>query len=115
VLGAEDLQNPGWFDLQAIPLRGRGLTPVAYRMHWAGKTVLLSGRIPVKLGTPTAEQLLQDVAGEGSIDKYLDSLDRLAKAKPDLWLPAVPVHGQNANLYDDDWEKVLVQNRHVFQ
>jgi hypothetical protein len=32
---------------------------------------------------------------------------------PDLWLPAVPVHGQNANLYDRDWENVLGQNRQL--
>ena len=31
-----------------------------------------------------------------------------------LWLPGVPVHGQNANLYDDDWVKVLTRNRQLF-
>jgi len=43
------------------------------------------------------------------------SLDRLAQVNPNLWLPAVPVHGQNANLYDHNWEKVLAQNRQVME
>jgi hypothetical protein len=33
---------------------------------------------------------------------------------PDLWLPAVPIHGQNANLYDQDWAKVVAQNLRMF-
>jgi hypothetical protein len=41
-------------------------------------------------------------------------LAALAGVAPDLWLPAVPVHGQNANLYDDDWARVLEQNRQLF-
>jgi glyoxylase-like metal-dependent hydrolase (beta-lactamase superfamily II) len=115
LLSGEDFEKSGWLDVQAIPLLGRGLTPAAYRVRWASKTVLFSGRIPVKLSAPTAEQLLQDVAAEGTTEPYLKALDRLANVKPDLWLPAVPVHGQNANLYEDDWEKVLTQNRQVFQ
>jgi hypothetical protein len=47
--------------------------------------------------------------------EYLKALETLATVKPDLWLPAVPVHGQNANLYDRDWEDVLAENRQMLR
>jgi glyoxylase-like metal-dependent hydrolase (beta-lactamase superfamily II) len=112
---AQDLEKSGWLEVRALPVPGRGPAAVAYQVRWAGKTVLFSGRVPVKLTPPGGEQLVREVAGPGgSAEQYLKSLDRLARVKPDLWLPAVPVHGQNANLYDDDWAKVLRQNRQVF-
>ena len=85
-------------------------------MRWAGKTVLLSGRIPVKLSASTVELLLRKVMDPGGgAEQYVESLDRLAQVNPDLWLPAVPVHGQNANLYDRDWGKILAQNDRIMQ
>jgi hypothetical protein len=114
-VAAEDLAERGWFDVRPIALQGRGLAPAAYEIQWAGKTVLLSGRIPTKLSLPEGERLVSDVAGPGGdVEQYRQSLDRLAKVRPALWLPAVPVYGQNANLYDDEWEKVLSKNRQVF-
>ena len=89
---------------------------MAYQLGWAGKTVLLSGRIPVKLAAATAEVLLRKIREPGgNADQYAESLDRLARLNPNLWLPAVPVHGQNANLYDRDWGKVLEQNGRIMQ
>jgi glyoxylase-like metal-dependent hydrolase (beta-lactamase superfamily II) len=114
VLTEEELEQSGWFDVKAIPLQGHGKAPVAYEVQWAGRTILVSGRIPVKLDWPTGQQLLSDLTGpNGKVDDYWKSLRRLADVKPNLWLPAVPLHGQNANLYDDDWEKVLAQNRQL--
>jgi hypothetical protein len=70
----------------------------------------------VKLSQPNVEALVRDVTGSGShVLDYLGSLDRLERIKPDLSVPALPVFGQNANLYDDDWKKVLAQNRAVLQ
>jgi metallo-beta-lactamase class B len=116
VLTEDDLAKTGWFEVETIPLAGRGLAPVAYLMRWSGKTVLVSGRIPVKLSDPSVEQLLREVtASPAQVEQYRQSLDRLARVKPDLWLSAVPVHGQNANLYDQDWAKVLSQNARLFQ
>ena len=40
----------------------------------------------------------------------MQSLTRLAAIKPDLWLPASPVDGQNANLYDGDWRREIEEN-----
>jgi hypothetical protein len=57
-------------------------------------------------------ELMRDLTGPGgSRELYLQSIEKLGGLYPDLWLPAVPVHGQNANLYDRDWEKVLEMNR----
>ena len=111
-----DLEKSGWIEVKAIPLEGRGLAPVAYVVRWAGKTVLVSGRIPAKLNAPTAEQLLRELAGpEGRAVQYAAALDRLGGVQPDLWLPAVPVHGQNANLYDRDWADTFGLNEQVVQ
>jgi hypothetical protein len=41
---------------------------------------------------------------------YLASVDRLGELKPDLWLPAVPTDGQNANLYDNEWQDIIADN-----
>jgi glyoxylase-like metal-dependent hydrolase (beta-lactamase superfamily II) len=117
LLTEEDLEKGDWFEAKAVPLGGRGLAPLAYRVRWAGKTVLLSGRIPVKPGDPSVVRRLAGAVGGpgGSVEKYLKSLARLAEVRPDVWLPAEPVHGQNANVYDDEWGKVLAQNRQLFQ
>jgi glyoxylase-like metal-dependent hydrolase (beta-lactamase superfamily II) len=116
VLTEEDLKARGWLDIQALPLEGRGLAPLAYRLQWDGKVVLVSGRIPVQPSNESAEDLLRDLGDDDArIEHYLRSLDRLKTVKPDLWLPAMPVHGQNANLYDQEWEKVLTLNERMIQ
>jgi hypothetical protein len=116
LLTEDELEKSGWLDVRVTPLEGRGLAPLAYEVRWAGKRVLFSGCIPVKLSNPTVEQLLREVlVSQDGIAGYVRSLDRLAEVKPDLWLPAVPVHGQNANLYDQEWAKVLDENRRVFR
>jgi hypothetical protein len=115
LVAAEDIGKQGWFEVRPIVLQGRGLAPVAYELRWADRIVLVSGRIPIKMSLPEGERLVSDVAGSaGSIEGYRQSLDRLARVRPALWLPAVPVYGQNANLYDDEWDKVLSKNRQVF-
>ncbi len=114
MLDAARLGETGWFDGQTIALAGRGRAPVAYRLRLHGKTVLISGLIPVKPSYLTVEQLRLDLQSpNGNSEQYCKSLEQLKSIRPDLWLPAVPVHGQNANLYDDDWNKVLDLNRHV--
>jgi hypothetical protein len=116
VLGEAHLEAAGWFDVRVIPLGGRGTSPVAYRLRWGGKTVLVPGRIPTRLTPPVSDELLRDVPGTGDYRRdYLRALDRLHDAAPNLWLPAAPVHGQNANLYDSDWQDVLQSNRRLLE
>ena len=47
------------------------------------------------------------------VAEYWNSLDELRNFRPDLWLPAVPTHGQNANLYDKEWLEILEEDRHA--
>jgi glyoxylase-like metal-dependent hydrolase (beta-lactamase superfamily II) len=108
----EDLGGDGPA-LSVLPLEGRGRAPVAYHFAWHGAKVLLSGRIPVKPAAPALESLRLEVGGAAAA--YLRSLDKLAKVRPNLWLPAVPIHGQNANVYDDQWLKTLGANQNVFR
>jgi hypothetical protein len=114
ILAAEELPERGWFEVTPLALRGRGMAPMAYRARWRGKTVLFSGRIPIKAKPPTAAALFSDLSKsrEATLD-YLVSVYRLGDPKPDLWLPAVAVDGQNANLYDSDWPDILAENYRV--
>ena len=115
ILTEEEFEQAGWFDVKVLPLDGRGLAPLAYLFRWSNKSVLISGRIPVKLTKNTLPQLLREMTISGTSKAYMMSLQRLEQLKPELWLPALPVYGQNANLYDDDWPKVLAQNRRLAQ
>ena len=114
ILSAEELPARGWFEVTPMPLRGRGTAPIAYRVRWAGKTVLFSGRIPISAKPQTDAALFSDISKsrEATLD-YLVSVYRLGDPKPDLWLPAVPVDGQNANLYDNEWQDILADNYRV--
>jgi glyoxylase-like metal-dependent hydrolase (beta-lactamase superfamily II) len=106
VLAPNDLQLKKWFRLQnAVQLRC-GVGPVAYLLNCAGKTVLFSGRIPIK-PRPFSPDIVQ---AQLNSDDYRDSVRALAELKPDLWLPAFPADCQNANLYDREWEDVITTN-----
>jgi glyoxylase-like metal-dependent hydrolase (beta-lactamase superfamily II) len=114
ILSAEGLPARGWFEVKPMALHGRGTAPMAYRVRWAGKTVLFSGRIPIN-GKPLSEaSLFSDISKskETTLD-YLFSIYRIVDPKPDVWLPAVSVDGQNANLYDNEWQDILAYNYRV--
>jgi glyoxylase-like metal-dependent hydrolase (beta-lactamase superfamily II) len=113
-LSADDLPGKGWFDVKPIPLRGRGLAPIAYQLPWREKTILLSGRIPITGTRPVVRKLFDDfLAGRGNALDYADSVKQLGTLKPDLWLPASPTDGQNANLYGSEWEDIIAANRNL--
>jgi glyoxylase-like metal-dependent hydrolase (beta-lactamase superfamily II) len=114
VLSAEDLPKMGWFEVKPMPLRGHGQAPVAYLVPWGGKTVLFSGPIPVLPDGTAASRLLSDFR-ELKADPldHADSLDVLGRVKPDLWLPANPEDGQNANMYDSEWADLIRSNREL--
>jgi glyoxylase-like metal-dependent hydrolase (beta-lactamase superfamily II) len=107
---------PGGIPVTPIPLPGRNESPAAYLLPWAGKSVLLTGRVPASSTAPDLKALVDDlVAGRGDAVDLLQSLGRLEALKPDLWLPAVPVNGQNANLYGDDWKRLIRDNQAAVQ
>jgi glyoxylase-like metal-dependent hydrolase (beta-lactamase superfamily II) len=111
IISAEDLRAQGWFDVTAVPLRGRGLAPLAYKIGWEGKTVLFSGAIPIKPTQESGVRLFKDFMNErGNPGDYLASLVQLRSVQPDLWLPSHPEDGQNANLYGNEWQHVIEDN-----
>ena len=114
VISTDDLRNKGWFSVIPIPLVGRGLAPIAYVVRWAGKTVLFSGGLTSTVDQQSSDErpLQSAISRQNTIDK-IESIHRLAKVQPDLWLPAIPLDAQNANLYDGDWEAILKKNDRV--
>jgi glyoxylase-like metal-dependent hydrolase (beta-lactamase superfamily II) len=114
VLSSNELPQQQWFDVTPVKLRGRGVAPVAYRFKWRGKTVLCTGRFPIDPDVPSEAALLSEisVSRETTLD-YLASVFRLSETNPDLWLPALPLNGQNANLYDNEWQNIVADNYRV--
>ncbi len=112
----EDLPEKGWFPVVPVSLSGRGFAPAGYQLTLAGKTVLFSGRNPLDVTQETGQNLIRDLASPtGNIRDYATSLTELRNRKPDLWLPAIPVNYQNANLYDGEWQRVIDDNLRVIQ
>jgi glyoxylase-like metal-dependent hydrolase (beta-lactamase superfamily II) len=108
---AEDLPGKAWFPVVSIPLRGRGLGLTAYELDWNRKKVLFSGRIPLVITQETGQGLIRELTSPGGeIEGYSASVFELRDRKPDVWLPASPIHEQNANLYDRDWPRMIEDN-----
>jgi len=113
---AWELSDRGWFSVSPISLLGRGEEAIAYQLSWKGKTVLFSGRIPVKANHDAQQLLVSDLSSpQGDLRAYVNSMTRLQNLHPDLWLPANPADGQNANLYDKDWERTIEDNLYVIK
>ena len=116
VLAADDLTRQDWFPSTPITLRGRGSSPVAYEVTWAGKSVLLSGRMIARMNQDMGVALFEDFGNaRGNPGDYLGSLELFKGRKPDLWLPAFPSDGQNANLYDHQWVRDLDDIRNMVE
>lgn len=107
----QELAEAGWFSIRAIPLEGCGAGTVAYLFRWENRDVLASGNVPTTFGQESLDDLQNTLQGEW-IDSHRcrDSLSQLRERRPDLWLPAYPKNGQNANLYDSQWGDVLHRN-----
>jgi hypothetical protein len=115
LLNEDDRFQQGRFEMRTVPLIGRGVAPVAHVLRWAEKTVVVSGRIPQKLNNQALLDLMREVSqSEGGPKQFRRSLTELEKLSPDLWLPAIPVHGQNANVYDREWIDLLDRNAEMF-
>ena len=80
LLSAAELPARGWFTVTPIPLGRRGVAPMAYRVEWAGKSVLFSGRLPLKITPRTVAELAADV-GESRTDwhDYVASLSDIRR------------------------------------
>jgi glyoxylase-like metal-dependent hydrolase (beta-lactamase superfamily II) len=110
-IAAEELPKKGWFPVTTFPLSGRGIAPCAYLLSSSGKTVLFSGKIPAWLDQDPEPQLVAELTRSKDVLRgYFLSITQLDKLNPSLWLPANSVIGQNANLYDGDWKRIIENN-----
>jgi hypothetical protein len=118
--GLADLAAAG---LQPIPL-GDSL---AYSLEVNDKNVVITPRVPRNLsftwknrrtGTvrsarlePQSADLRKELtAAPDAAEAYRSALKKLQTLTPDVWLPAIPMTGQNANLYDDRWKYTIDYN-----
>jgi glyoxylase-like metal-dependent hydrolase (beta-lactamase superfamily II) len=108
VLSTKDLDKSQLPAVTPVELGRPGTTLIAYVLQSSGKTILISSTIPTG-GNRTVVGELISRSGKSSLtpSDFVNVLRRLLQFKPDLWLPAVPVNGQNANLYDEEWKSVL--------
>ncbi len=87
------------------------LTPDAPRnvsLVWKNR---LSGRKTMGDLQPQMEDLMAELAEtEERLTAYRKTLLRMEPFRPDVWLPSRPLAGQNANLYDDDWDEIIDNN-----
>jgi hypothetical protein len=111
LITTDDLQNKGWFNTTTIPIGESGTSSIAYVLRWNNKTVLISGRFPPAGDQQANEELLSKASRSRPIAaEFMMALRRLSGVQPDLWLPAVPLNCQNANLYDGAWAQALEKN-----
>jgi glyoxylase-like metal-dependent hydrolase (beta-lactamase superfamily II) len=115
VHSALDLPGKGWFGVKPIPLKGRGLAPIAYQIRWGPKTLLFSGQMPSPATDHAARRLFADLVSAGSPGDYLTSLETLRGLNPDLWLPSQPENCQNPRLYDEEWQDIIRYNRDLLR
>jgi glyoxylase-like metal-dependent hydrolase (beta-lactamase superfamily II) len=112
VVSAAELPAQGWFKVAPIPLREPGFASIAYQIELSGKTVLLTGRLPNILTAQSVAGLASNIGrSKADLRDYLASLSEIRRVVPKLWLPATPLNGQNANLYDSDWQRVIDENQ----
>ena len=111
VVPAGELAHQAWFDVTAIPLPAGGPAAVAYQVRLGGKAVLFGGTVPVQTREETVAATLASISkSKAATLDFLIAVYRLGDLKPDLWLPAVAVDGQNANLYDREWRDLIAYN-----
>lgn len=109
--GLEPLELPG---LKAMATPGRDDTAVAYYFQVDGDEVVVTGEVPLETREFEMRQLLvDDVLETWNFSALQNSLSALGRLRPKLWLSAHPMHGRNANLYDDDWMNVVSRNASV--
>lgn len=104
--------NP--FGVKPLPLEGYSAAPAAYYFQVDGKDVLVTGEVPMTDNGNRSRTTSKALAvSQAHAEAYLHSLRALRQLKPDLWLPAQPLNGQNANLYDEEWSQVIYSNERI--
>ncbi|MFN0051251.1 MAG: MBL fold metallo-hydrolase [Planctomycetales bacterium] len=110
VIPADALGEQEWFPVTLIDLGLEENGGLAYRIPWEGKTILFSAGLPTA-GDRDGLAALQAAATQSRVRnaQFLGALRKLREVPPDVWLPARPMDGQNAHLYDRAWLDVIEQ------
>jgi len=116
LLSVDAFEAAGWINVKTLPLADFRPEAMAYIIQWCGKTVLVSGGMPLQESTAEHETLARALAGRPEeVASYRESLNRLLDVNPNLWLPAEPRHGRNANVYSLDWFTLFSNSATVLQ
>ena len=114
VISTDELKTKDWFPATILSLGGTDEVHTAYFVRFGDKRALFSGRIPVMIDTQSSEELMSllPMSRRAAFD-YLVAIRNLGDIQPSLWLPAVSVNGQNANMYDHTWKTILERNASI--
>ena len=126
VVSPQELADKVAFPITTISLQ----ETLCYSFSIGKKKVLVTSNVPRNISLewtnrqnnrktasslqPQSSALLNELAASSAVSQsYLESLQQLANFSPDVWLPAMPLTGQNANLYDDDWKTIVESNQRL--
>ena len=116
VRAAEALAADPWFPMVVVPLLGLDAPAAAYAVRWHCRTFVVTGAEPAKTTFEQTMDLARSTPWRGKDPAlFRQSLQALVTLAPDLWLPSVPINGQNANVYGEDWRRVLRANREALR
>lgn len=105
------LPEAGVTEVETIAVEGIAKQSFAVAFRWGRKQVLVSGHFPVKLNEQTVRDFQRVFAeSKAGFESYSNSIRQLARLRPNVWLTAHPINGQNANLYGQDWSQMLRTN-----
>ena len=108
VLSTSELNKSQFPGITPLELGRSTTTFMAYLLQLSGKTILISSTIPTGGNRKLVGELISRSGDSGlTPSDFVNVLRRLHQLDPDLWLPAVSLNGQNANLYDEEWKSVL--------
>jgi len=116
IVSDEEMAAKNWSDKMIRPLLVDGLNFNFYLLKFGDKTILFTDCIPVKPmpGAAKRPELARKLA-QADKEQIREMLVPLRELGPDLWLPAVPTDGQNANLNVGEWNDILDWNEQLFR
>lgn len=112
VISTLELAGLEWEPIEALPTPGLDGTAVAYRFRRGEDEVLVTGPVPIDSDAIELPRRFSRLGVEHwDLSRLKRSLDALEAIHPDLWLTGYPLHGRNANLYDDQWAQTILLNQ----
>jgi glyoxylase-like metal-dependent hydrolase (beta-lactamase superfamily II) len=116
IVAVEDWAKEHRIDLTAKTIQSGGQFSACYQLHLHHKNALFTNELPIKpvhaaqrRGSPAVAQARAHAV------QTRQALDQLHEMKPDLWLPAAPVDGQNADMAAGEWSSVLEWNEDLLR